>query len=127
MTFGGHVLTFVYPDEAGLQLEDIVDVGAEAISTAGLFGFCFSKRLLRVRFWKVCVPPLLCWDLHRFAVEVPYDLMVREPFDTETVVVCIVFGALLLLLVPAYIALYRYAYDSDGLWHDPEEPVRRML
>ena len=115
LTLLGYSVSLVDPDEGGFQRPDIVDLLSDTLGIAGVFGFAFSKRLIRALFWKICFPPLLCWDLYRLVVEFPLELFV-DAFDPFVVVAT---GALVLFGVPFYVALYLYAYSSAGLWSSP--------
>jgi hypothetical protein len=106
---------FVIPLSASLPLA-LVDAAATAVSVAGVFAFAYRRRLLTERFWRVWLPSLLAWDLiYNFGFIAP---RVGAEFGA---LVGFAAGAGLILaglpiVLPAYVALFRYGFAARELW-----------
>jgi hypothetical protein len=85
----------------------LADFAITLVSLAGLYGFAFQKRLGWRAFWRVQCFAFPVWDL---LFNVALSPSSREAAVRATSLV------LMLLFVPEYWALWKYAFKSAGLW-----------
>jgi hypothetical protein len=106
---------FVIPFSTPLPVA-LVDAAVTAVCVAGVFAFAYRRRLLTERFWRVWFPSLLAWDLiYNFGFVAP---RVGAEFGA---LLGFAAGAALILaglpiVLPAYVALYRYGFATRELW-----------
>lgn len=91
-----------------LTATDGVDYVITLVGTVGLFGFAYRRRMLWLPLWKVWSVLFPLWDLLMGAW--------IYPRQNGGVIQSGYFVAMLLFL-PEYLALLRYAYGSPELWH----------
>lgn len=92
-----------YASEVPSSLWDIVDLPITLCGLVGLFCYAYKKKIFNKTFWKLFLPACLIWDLtYSFVLSTE---QVEEP--TEYVYVLIGF---IIVVVPLYVALYRYAF-----------------
>jgi hypothetical protein len=93
---------------------DAVDYAITLIGTVGLFGFAYRRRVLGLPLWRVWSILFPLWDIFMGAW--------LYPRQNGGVIQSGYFVAMLLFL-PEYFALLRYAYGSPELWHErPSRP-----
>jgi hypothetical protein len=97
-----------------LTTTDGVDYLITLVGTAGLFGFAYRRRILRLALWKVWSLLFPLWDVFMGAW--------LYPRQNGGVIQWGYFVAMLLFL-PEYFGLLRYAYGSTELWRDRASPT----
>jgi hypothetical protein len=92
-----------------LTAPDAVDYAVTLVGTVGLFGFAYRRRILRLPLWKVWSILFPLWDIFMGAWLYPrqYGGVIQSGY----------FVAMLLFL-PEYFGLLRYAYGSSELWRE---------
>ena len=101
-----------------LQAFDFLDMALSTVSTVGLFGYVFQKRIGRKPFWRVWLPSVLVWDLAYLTIIQSAGLggMVSEEESMGFMEIGISF----LILLPIYIGLFRYGNRCAALWESEE-------
>lgn len=92
---------FISDDVTGLW--DIVDVPMSLFSLVGLFSYAYKKYIFNKIFWKIFLPIVGIWDL-------VYNIVLSTEQVEEPIEYVFLFIALLLIIAPLYVALYRYAF-----------------
>jgi hypothetical protein len=96
---------FTIRDELGVL--GVADIALSIPGVVGLFGYAYRHRFLTRRPWSVWAILLPLWDLtYAFALNRPSDGAGR---------IGMALG--LLLCVPEYVALWRYAHRSEVVWN----------
>jgi hypothetical protein len=93
------------------SLVDLLDYAGWGISLVGVFGYAYSRPIWSRRLWRWWLPIILVWDL----CILPRQLS-KEDFasDAPTLIATILVSVLLVL--PQYVALYRYGYEEGHAW-----------
>jgi hypothetical protein len=94
-----------------------VDYGMTIVGVVGLFGFAYRRPLLRRWIWMLWSILLPVWDVVMGAWIYPSQESRSVP------VVVMTYFMLMLLFVPEYVALIRYAYFSSELWPKADSRV----
>ena len=109
-----HLATFVSQSSGWY---DYLDLPFTILALLGLFGFVYHRQILAARFWYFAVFIIIAWDL-------VYNIFLLSPVgsqaDSWQNLVSLPLN--LLLLVPEYIALYRYGHrpkSSERLIQSP--------
>lgn len=91
----------------------LVDLPITFVAYLGLVGYAFRRRIASRPLWKgVCVV-FIAWEfLFNFFL---------SPESLERVGIAEVVLWMAVLLVPEYVALWRYGYRSDDLWNQPTD------
>jgi len=80
-----------------------VEVAVTVVAFIGLYGYAYSRRIGKARFWQAWLFVLVCWDLVSVLVHVKMlSILMVVPF--------------LWFFVPLCVALYRYGFHSPTLW-----------
>ncbi len=104
---GLYGLTMFYSFATDYRAILIPDLLFSGVGLTGLFAFAFRKRVLRPWVWVVWAVLLPVWDLlFSFVLDRSTD---ETGGAVETALV-------FLLVVPEYIALWRYAHSSNEIW-----------
>jgi hypothetical protein len=90
----------------------VLDVVSSVLGISGLFGYAYRKRVFRRRFWAWCALLLPTWDL-------VLNFLLYRPHGYEPAISAV--GVL--LFVPEYVALWRYARSSPEIWNAPADPA----
>lgn len=94
-----------------LTATDAVDYAITLVGTVGLFGFAFRRRILSPPLWKVWSILFPLWDLFMGAWLYPrQNGGIMQPG----------YFVAMLLFLPEYLGLLRYAYASPELWRPPD-------
>ena len=93
-----------------IDLTRALDYGATLMGMVGLLGYAYRRPFLRRWFWKSWSILLPLWDTLMGAVVYPS----QEPRSEPGLVLG--YFVLMLLFVPEYVALVRYAYRSPEIW-----------
>jgi hypothetical protein len=108
---------------AGLSVElprldsiRVLDYAATAVGLLGLFAFAFRRPLLGPWFWRPWCVFMPVWDAAMGAWIYPSQ---EGRFVPEQITAYFV---LMVLFLPEYVALVRYAYFSPELWPLPPKP-----
>ncbi len=97
-----------------MQLLDWMDLALTAVGMIGLFGFAYRRPVGSGAFWRRWLPFQLLWDAAIVLFIIPAGLAYQIPGEEpSSAVENIVSFA---LLIPLYIALYRYGYRSPEIW-----------
>jgi hypothetical protein len=105
-----HILSFIEK----VTLLNILDVPISLIALIGLFGFSYKKKITNQRFWQVFIFILICWD-----ILLEY---LRGEFSFTSITDIVMLLIVLLITLPEYIALYKYAFSKRIHW-DPSNTV----
>jgi len=96
---------------SGSIIIDAIDYGVSALSLVGVFGYAYGRAIATRAFWRVLLPVLIAWDS---------GMLIRQYLDPETGSDLLIFSVIVVLvaslLVPSYIAVFRYGYRSPALW-----------
>jgi hypothetical protein len=80
-----------------------VEVLVTLVAFLGLYGYAYSRRIGKARFWRAWLVVLVCWDLVSALVHVKMlSILMLAP--------------LLCFFVPLCVTLYRYGFRSPTLW-----------
>jgi hypothetical protein len=102
------VVGFIKPGSEPLL--DVVDYLVSAFTLVGLFGYAYSRRIWSQGAWRVALPIVVIWEFVNTARGLTKG-------DLGNVVEAAIYVALIFaIVVPAYVALYRYGYRSPELW-----------
>lgn len=102
--------SYIYLLVADFQAFVVPDCVISGIGLVGLFGYAFRRRLLYARLWVIYATVLPVWDLaSNFVYEV-------SPAGT-------VFA--MAVLIPKYVALWRYGHSSEIWVAEETEPAKR--
>ena len=93
-----------------IDLTRALDYSATMIGIVGLFGYAYRRPFLGQWFWKSWSILLPMWDILMGVWIYPS----QEPRSEPGLVMA--YFVLMLLLVPEYVALVRYAYRSPEVW-----------
>lgn len=81
---------------------------------AGLFCFAYNKRLFQSRLWKFFFPVAMGWDMYSVGSSFTETTMA---FTSENLIFILIY---LLMITPIYffqyLALYKYAFQSQEIW-----------
>ena len=106
----GLLLCLMYPMVMLSRFRPIylLDLPITFVAYLGLIGYAFQRRLASRRIWKGICVVFVAWEfLFNFFL---------SPESLEQVgIVAVVLMAV--LLVPEYVALWRYGYRSEDLWN----------
>ena len=91
----------------------VVDVALTVLGLSGVFGFAYRRPLLNRRFWVAWAVVMPLWDLL-----VNLRLYPANPPDAAAAL------SSMTLLLPAYVALWRYAHGSPDIWEPAGEPTK---
>lgn len=86
--------------------KDVVDWVFIVAGAAGLFGFVFIKPIGPGAFWKAFLPAFIAWDVFMRLILPSYAD--TRPELTYYIAAIVLFA----ILVPQYVALYRYGYKT---------------
>jgi hypothetical protein len=104
--FAGYIYLFL----ADFQAFVVPDCLMSGFGLVGLFGYAFRRRLLHARVWVFCAIILPVWDLiSNFVYEV-------SPAGTVFAIA---------VLLPKYVALWRYGHSSEIWVAEATEPTNR--
>lgn len=99
-------------DGEPLIIIDYFDYLFWGVAITGVFGYCYSKNILNVTFWRVFLPFIILWDLY-----VIYYFIIDDPeiLLGEYSLGFVVFMVLLYLLLtlPEYIAIHLYGHKRN--------------
>jgi len=71
-----------------------------------LLGFCFQLKILNAKFWQVAFPVCVGFDLIWGMLDINFSDIIST----------ISFLITLALILPIYIAMYRYAFKCNEIW-----------
>ncbi len=108
-------LTF---SEENFGIIEIIDIPMTLISTIGLYGYVFSKRIHKQSFWFSFFWVYLVFSfVNPFLSEIGFLADDPELSDAENKFVNILtIVTMIPLILPAYIGLLLYALPSNKLW-----------
>ena len=109
-------LLFAFEGAQWIQTADVIDLAVFAIATVGLFGFAYRRRIGSRTFWSMWLPVEVVWDFAVLLAIEPAGFAYRFPDGERTAVFSVETAVGVLLVLPLYIALYRYAFRSPELW-----------
>ncbi len=91
-----------YASEGFSSYWDIIDLPVLICAFVGLFSYAYKKKIFNKIFWKSFLPIYIIWDL-------TYNLVLSPGYSEEpTEIIYILIG--FIIIVPLYIALYKYAF-----------------
>ena len=99
------------PEGYEASARDYVDLVVSTTGLVGLFGYCYQKRIAVRNFWKALFPIMMASDAFQISVENWSD-----PGGLNAIIIGI--GVLLVLVLPLYIAIYRYGFKDENLWSE---------
>ncbi len=93
-------------EEIKFEVVDFIDFCFAIFALVGVFGYAFNKAVLNQIVWKVYLPFIIVWDLC-------YTVLCEEWVGGEELIFEVIALILMvLILVPQYVAIYRYGYHS---------------
>ena len=99
------------------RLWEVIDLIVVTISTVGLFGFCWRKKIITRLFWKFYFLVPLIWQfIYQFII--PLHPKAQGITNAPAQVVGNTIG--LALLGPLFYALYLYGFKRNELWDTSE-------
>lgn len=90
-----------------LTVKDLIDWVFVVVGVTGLFGFVYNKHIGDKRLWKVFLPVFIAWDVFIRLISPSYSE--SNPELSYYIAAILLFA----ILVPQYIALYRYGYRNS--------------
>ena len=108
---------FIFSEE-NFGIIEIIDIPMTLISTIGLYGYVFSKRIHKQSFWFSFFWVYLVFSfVNPFLSEIGFLADDPELSDAENKFVNILtIVTMIPLILPAYIGLLLYALPSNKLW-----------
>jgi hypothetical protein len=108
---------FIFSEE-NFGIIEIIDIPMTLISTIGLYGYVFSKRIHKQSFWFSFFWVYLVFSfVNPFLSEIGFLADDPELSDAENKFVNIfTIVTMIPLILPAYIGLLLYALPSNKLW-----------
>ena len=108
---------FIFSEE-NFGIIEIIDIPMTLISTIGLYGYVFSKRIHKQSFWFSFFWVYLVFSfVYPFLSEIEFLADDPELSDAENKFLNIfVIVTMIPLILPAYIGLLLYALPSNKLW-----------
>jgi len=106
---------------AGATAVDLLDLPLSLCAAAGVLGFAHQWRLGSQLFWRGFLIPFVAWELTYNVVLgawlgiAQHESLVR-PMSTHPLATVVVAGLVAALVVPSYVAVFRYGYRSAQLW-----------
>jgi hypothetical protein len=108
-------LSGLYYGLAEMDAIRALDYSVTVVGVVGLFGFAYRRPILERWFWRPWSVAMPLWDIAMGAWVYPSQ---HPQFARETTTAYFV---LMLLFVPEYLALIRYAYFSPEVWSKTPE------
>ena len=101
-----------------LRPVDLLDWAVTLVSLVGLFGYVWKRQIFSRVFWAAFLPIALVWDL---AYEVAFHNPAISPAGASSrTPELLVVGVLIL---PLYVALFKYAFGDLGASKDRTAPA----
>ena len=102
----------------GFGVAEIISILTSAIGTIGLYGYVFSKRILKRSFWLNFLPVYIIFNIAYFfitdAVIFP-EIEELSPAENKFIIlVTIIFT--FVVSFPGYVGLLLYGIPSNKLW-----------
>lgn len=105
-----------YMSYGTMRAWDIIDFIVFIPSIAGLFGFCWSKRLLNQQFWKSFFIVCIVWNIYyQYFVPMP---QVMDEFLNKGMSQSLLATITWIPFIPMVIALYLYGFKKEKLWKE---------
>jgi hypothetical protein len=98
-------------DGESLIIVDFFDYLFWVLAIIGIFGFCYSKKILNSIFWKLFLPFIILWDIYVIHYEIFNDPEIMSNEYGSSFIVFMVF-LFLLISLPGYIVIYLYGYKN---------------
>lgn len=99
-----------FPEEMELEVVDYIDFVFAMLALVGVFGFAFKKAVLYQGVWRAYLPFIILWDISYSALR--DEWVGGEELMYEIIAV----GLMALVLIPQYVAIFRYGFYSKQLW-----------
>ena len=100
------------PEGAEAVPIDYFDLLVYVFVLLALFGFAYSKQFLTRKIWQYFFPFIIIWDIWLTYI----DFEFRDFINLGITPIIIFSVVLVVIIIPQYVALYRYAYREYGLW-----------
>ena len=97
-----------------MRMWDIIDLIVFIISAVGLFGFCWSKRILEQQLWKSFFIICIVWNIY-YQYFVPMH-QVMDQFSEKGMSQPLLATIVIIPYIPMFIALYLYGFKRIELW-----------
>jgi hypothetical protein len=95
---------------------DFMDMVVAVGALMGFFGYAYKFRIISVNVWKVYFFLVISWDFfYNIIISLALDLAVHLPNEPKPGWTNALFT--FALIVPEYIALFRYGFRSGLLWN----------
>lgn len=78
----------------------------------GLYGFVYCKRILTKKVWQFFFPLLLFWDIWFTVIDGDWNEWLQAGLPMMMIMVSVIS----VLMIPQYIALFRYGFREQALW-----------
>jgi hypothetical protein len=107
--------TYVMIMGTAYSVWDFLDMVVAVGALMGFFGYAYNFRIISMNVWRVYFFLVICWDLfYNILISIVFDLAVHLPDEKK-----IGWTGVLLsfaMIVPEYIALFRYGFKSESIW-----------
>lgn len=104
---------------------DIIDLLISVIALLGLYAFCWNKKILNQVFWKIFFLATIVWAIiSTYILPLPPQLVEKITERGMTISQPIIYLSAtfgLILTLPLFLALYSYAFKSEGIWKSEKE------
>ena len=106
------VSIFVAPNYMEVKTSDYFDVVIYIGVLLGLYGFVYCKSIFSRKTWQLFFPFILLWDIWFIIIDGDWG----EWLQAGLPVMIIMASVVLALMIPQYIALFRYGFREKLLW-----------
>jgi len=106
------VAIVVAPETLEAEALDYIDAVIYVVVLLAIYGFVYSKRILNRKTWQVFFPLILLWDLWSLVFDGDWE----QWWQSGPVVLVVLASVIAVLMIPQYIALFRYGFRERALW-----------
>jgi hypothetical protein len=100
------------PEAMKVEPSDYFDAGFYVGVLLAVYGYVYYKRVFNRKTWQFFFPFILLWDIWSVIVNGDWEQWRQSGPVMLTVLVVFVVG----LMIPQYIALFRYGFREQALW-----------
>jgi len=108
------VAIVVAPKAMETKTSDYFDTVIYVGVLLAIYGFVYCKRIFSRKIWQVFFPLILLWD----SWSIIFDGDWEQWRQSGPVILIVFIGIFLILMVPQYIALFRYGFREQALWEN---------
>ncbi len=107
-------LDSLWAEEDPLTWKKGLDVVLQVLVIMGVFGYAFFRPILTQQLWRWCFPFVVLLDSWIIQENLQKEYLRLTPENLEFIF--LLFGMLILMITPGYLAIYLYAYCSPNIW-----------